>query len=218
MVEMKPKFLPAATVVFLVFSLILLGFQRFAFVSAVSEFSLSEIDAEILVVSPVDNGSYTGDIPLNISIRFGAFSRIPNASLIPYQKVSCLYKVDNGEWKNASLVYASEQGGRWHPTHAAYWNEVICNYSALLQGLSNGWHVLTITLKPDGIHYWRIAKAGEKSYTLEPIVFFHVFGNYNEPIPQIEKALTITVITPAILILSVLLILRKTRKAIPIRE
>ena len=155
MVGMNSKFLLMVTVFCFVFPLVFFGFQRVRFVYAVPEFSLSEINAEIWIISPVDNGSYTGDVPLNISIRFGAFSRVPNASRIPYQKISCLYKIDDGEWKNASLVYASKQGGFWHPTHAAYWNEVRCNYSALLHGLSNGWHILNVTLKPEDISYYR---------------------------------------------------------------
>ncbi|MGB9853856.1 MAG: hypothetical protein ACPLRY_03495 [Candidatus Bathyarchaeales archaeon] len=206
---MNSKFLAAVAVVSLVLPLALLGFQRIAFVYALPEFSPSQIQACIWVTSPVDNGFYTGDVPLNISIRFDVFTDGPNEGVIPYQKISCLYKLDDGEWKNASLVYTSGQQGFWNPPNADYANYVVCNYSALLEGLYNGAHILNITLKPDGIPYYRV---GNSTYALNSTIVFHVYGNYNAQIPQIEKAITITIVTPSILTLSALLILRKMRK------
>lgn len=67
---MTSKFLSSIAVVFLAFSLFLLGFQRVRFASALPEFSLNQIEAVVRVISPVDNGFYTGSVPLNISIRF----------------------------------------------------------------------------------------------------------------------------------------------------
>ncbi|MGB9960212.1 MAG: hypothetical protein ACPLKQ_06810 [Candidatus Bathyarchaeales archaeon] len=209
---MASKFLSSVAVVFLAFSLLLLGFQRVSFVSALPEFSLSEIYAVVQVVSPVDNGFYTGNVPLNISISFNVFSSGPNEGVIPYQKISCLYKVDNGEWKNASLVYTSGQQGFWNPPNANYWNYVECNYSALLEGLYNGAHVLNITLKPDGINYYRV---DHSDYALNSTIVFHVYGNYEVPAPNPqtpEKPLTTTVIVVSVITISALIILIKIRK------
>jgi hypothetical protein len=44
-------------------------------------------------------------------------------------------------------------------------------------------------------------------------VAFYIFGNYDAPIPQIEKAITIIVAATSIITTSALLILRKMRKS-----
>jgi hypothetical protein len=176
-----PKSLPRVIVISLVLSLALLGFQHVGFVSAVPEFSFSEIEAEIQVSSPVDNGSYTGDLSLNISIRYYALSHVPNSSVIPYQNINCLYQVDNNDWKNASRISASQQGGFWDPPNDGYWNVIDCNYSAVLQGLFNGEHLLDIDLKPDLEYHYRVAS--NETYVDNATISFFVFGNYDKPMP-----------------------------------
>jgi|YelNatPaOPRAMG01_1025707.scaffolds.fasta_scaffold36155_3 hypothetical protein len=211
MVGMNSKLFSMVTVFCFVFPLVFFGFQRVRFVYAVPEFSPSEIYAVIKIISPIDNGSYTGDVQLNISITFSAFSSGPNMGVIPYQKISCLYRVDGGEWKNASLVHTSGQQGFWNPPNANYWNLVRCNYSALLQGLSNGAHVLDITLKPDGIDYFRV-DGGYRA--LKPTVIFHVFGNEPPaPTTQTENSLITATLMATIIAISAPLIFRKIRKS-----
>ena len=86
----------------LILSLTLLAFQRVAIVYATPNFPFEDIIAEIRNISPEDNGPYTGDVSLNINIRFYAYSYDPNSSLVPYQDINCIYQLDNSEWKNAS--------------------------------------------------------------------------------------------------------------------
>jgi hypothetical protein len=198
----------------LVLSLALLGFQHVELVSAVPEFSFSEIEAEIQVFSPVDNGSYTGNISLNISIRYYAFSHVPNSSVIPYQNINCLYQVDNSAWKSATLDFASKQEGFWSLVNDGYYNTMDCNYSALLRGLYNGAHSLNITLKPDIGYYYRV-----NNDTVNSASRFYVFGNYEQPTstPQptfltSESFLGIVVVVALTITLLTILALRKIRK------
>ena len=86
------------------FSLLQTGF---VFATTVQKFSLDDITANIQNISPSDNGSYIGDITVNITVHFSGYSRYK--PLIPYQEINCLYRVDNGEWQNASLFSASDQ-------------------------------------------------------------------------------------------------------------
>lgn len=173
------KFISTVIVVSLVISLALLGFQRTEFAGATSEFSFKDIEAEIQIISPADNGSYTGDVSLNISIRFSAYSEAPNSSVIPYQDISCIYQLDNSEWTNASLYSASDNGFRdW--VNGGYWNIIKCNYSALLQGLSNGAHLLNVSLKPGEIDLYDYPSM-IRIFT--STVNFFVFGNYDKPVP-----------------------------------
>ena len=154
-------------------------------------FPFSDIIAGIQNFSPADNGSYIGDVPLIISVRFSARSDAPNYSLIPYQEISCLYQLDNGEWKNASLYYASEQKAWYDPTFQGYWNQLDCNYSALLTGLSNGEHLLDIDLKPDLEYHYRISSDGtnvQENLLDNATITFYVFGNYNESVPTDQSS------------------------------
>jgi hypothetical protein len=161
------------------------------FAYATPAFPFKDISAEIQNISPADNGSYTGNVPLNISVRFSAQSDAPNSSLIPYQDITCIYQLDNGEWRNASLHYASEQRAWYDPTFQGYWNQLDCNYTAVLQGLSNGEHLLDIDLKPDLDYHYRISSNGtnvQKNLHDNATITFHVFGDYDEPVPTNQSS------------------------------
>jgi len=189
------KFLAVIILTSLVFSSAQFGFLR---ASAIPNFPFTEIIARIQNISPADNGSYIGDAPLNVSIRFSARSYAPNSSLIPYKEISCIYQLDNGEWKNASLCYASEQGAWYDPTFQGYWNQLDCNYSAVLQGLANGAHSLNVSLTPDLQYYYRVLSNGSSLfYSVGHYVYdalanstinFYVSDNYDKPAPTDQTA------------------------------
>jgi hypothetical protein len=180
----------------LVFLPLQFGFQG---ACAIPDFSFKEIIAEIQNISPADNRSYIGDVPVNISVRYYARSYARNTGLIPYQEISCLYQLDNGEWKNASLIYASEQKALGDPVSRVYWNYLYCNYSAVLEGSSNGEHLLDIDLKPDLDHHIRISSNG--TYVFDSLhsqdnqgslpdnakVTFYVFGD-DKPMSTVQSA------------------------------
>ena len=154
-------------------------------------FSFKEINVNYQNTSPADNGSYSGDVPVNISVRYTARSSAKNAYLIPYQEISCLYRLDNGEWKNTSLSYASEQTYFGDPINRDYWNDLYCNYSAVLHGLSNGVHLLDIDFKPDVSDHLRRSSNGtlfasehsrpNTSLPTNASIVFYVFGNDIKP-------------------------------------
>jgi hypothetical protein len=158
------------------------------FATTVQKFSLDDIAANIRNISPSDNGSYIGDIAVNITVHFSGYSRY--TPLIPYQEINCLYRVDNGEWQNASLFSASAQKYYGLPSNRVNVNYVDCYYNATLQDLANGAHLLDIDLKPDIEDHVRTLSNGTRfgsehssgywaSPRNAPIVFY-VSGNNNE--------------------------------------
>lgn len=180
------KFISTVVVILLLAS-ILLGFScRFAL--GTSEFSFNQLEAEIQVTSPPDNGSNMGNVPLNVSIEFYAFSRVPNSSVIPYQNITCLYQIDNEQYQNASIYYASQQGSFTDIPNSGYWNTIQCNYTASLQGLNNGRHSLNIALEPRGITYYRVNTSFDEVPSTD---YFYVYGNANQPTPTTQPTSSI---------------------------
>jgi hypothetical protein len=167
------------------FSLLQTGF---VFATTVQKFSLDDIAANIRNISPSDNGSYIGDIGVNITVHFSGYSRYK--PLIPYQEINCLIRVDNGEWQNASLVSASPQKHYGLPANRVNVNYVDCIYNATLNGLSNGAHLLDIDLKPDIENHVRTSSNGtifgsehSSGYWTSPRnapIVFYVSGYNNE--------------------------------------
>jgi hypothetical protein len=146
--------------------------------------------AEIQPISPTHNESYTGNIPFSVTIHFSARSPT-NSSLMPYQDISCQYQLDYGYWNNASLSYASEQKVWYDPTFEGFWNQMDCNYNALLESLSKGKHHLNITFTPNlGYSYLVLSNGSTLIYQEEnsqynalvnSTIDFYVFGNYDNP-------------------------------------
>ena len=139
----------------------------FVFATTVQKFSLNDISANIQNISPSDNGCYIRDIPVNITVHFSGYSRYK--PLIPYQEINCLYRVDNGEWQNASLFSASDQKYYGSPANRVNVNYVDCYYNATLRGLSNGAHFLDIDLKPDIDNHVRTSSNGTRSVPNIPV-------------------------------------------------
>lgn len=211
----------------MVFSLAQFGFVRVH--AATNNFPFKDIIAEIQNMSPQDNETYTGDVPLNIHIRFSVRTSDPNSGLIPYQDINCIYQLDDTEWKNASLHYASEQETWWDPT-GGYWNQMDCNYSAVLQELSNGAHSLNVTVTPDLKYYYRVLNNGSSlHYSVGHDVYdaltnstinFYVYGNYDKLTPTDqpaflapEIAFSVAITAVIITIITVIVLRRKNSQA-----
>ena len=220
------KFISVTIAASLVFSLLQFGFLS---ADVIPNFPFNEITAQIQNISPADNGSYVATIPVNVSVRFSAFSKAPNADLIPYQEINCIYRLDNGEWKNVSLSEASEQTSFGDPILQGYWNDVYCNYSATLQGLSSGVHLLDIDLKPVGERV-RLSSNGKNLFAYPDTqnnhslpsnasIIFYVSGNENGPTPtdqptntQHESFLTIVAVLIAVIVAMSVLVYYKKRR------
>jgi hypothetical protein len=175
MMQMKKTALAVtlnSALLFLIITGTLLVFSHEFTICALA-FSTSEIEAEITVTSPVNNGSYTGDVCLDVNIHFFAWSRQKNSSMIPYQDVACLYKVDSKQYQNASIYYASKQSSWVDIPNGGYWNEMRCNYTASLQGLSDGPHSLKIALEPSDITYYRVN--APSTFDNIPTEYFYVY-------------------------------------------
>ncbi len=190
-------------------------------------FPFEEINVQYKNISPADNACYIRKVPVNISVRFYAFSRAKNA-LVPYQEISCLYSVDNGEWQNATLHNASAHKYSWYPANRMWEIYVDCYYNATLQSLSNGVHLLEVDFKPDIGGRSRLSSNGKlfasehssPNTTLprNASITFYVFGN-NKPNPtaqpintEYDPLFSIIVLTISVLVTSSLLIYFKKRK------
>jgi hypothetical protein len=181
--------------------------------------SLGDIQAIIQVISPVANESYTGDVSLNISIHFNAYSPDPNStSIIPYHDIKCIYQLDNGEWKNASLSFASEQSAFWSWVNNVNELWVDCNYSALLQDLSNGVHSICVAVNVDVIPsldsrtYY--GNDGSEYHYSNSVVNFHVLSNSEQTVPTNQSATQeivfgIATVLTVIIISSLIVVLRR---------
>jgi hypothetical protein len=178
-------------------------------------FSFKEITVNYENISPADNGSYTGDVPLNISVRFYAFSQT-KSGVIPYQEISCLYRLDNGEWQNTTLNNASKQGYSGYPINRIWAILVDCNYTATLQDLTNGVHILDVDFQPNLGGILRLSSNGtliasersqyNHSLPTNASIIFYVFGNEIKPTstPQNseeEQALFLDIVIMAIAVI-----------------
>jgi hypothetical protein len=191
--------------------------------------NFKNITAEIQPLSPTFNESHTGEIPLNLTIGYA--SQTPtNSTLIPYQEIVCQYNVDNGSWNNATLVSASTQKVWYDPTFRGYWNQIDCNYSGLLEELSNGRHSMNITLTPSLQYSCFVLSNGTTPFVrigngcynalANSTVDFYVYGNYDSQasIPNQEKlplSTTLVIITASATVVAVtlsLLLYRRHRK------
>jgi hypothetical protein len=203
------NFISAIVLVLLVVSTLLVFSVEFALCT---EFSTSQMEAEILVASPVDNGSYTGDVCLDVSVHFFAWSRQKNSSMIPYRDVACLYKVDDGQYQNASIYYASEQSSWVDIPNSGYWNEMRCNYTASLQGLSDARHSLKIDLEPKGITYYRV---NASIVGVPPTEYFYVYQQTPPDQPtNSPPEFPVTIIALSAIIAAIVLVLLLKRKIV----
>ena len=173
-----------------------------------SEFSTKQIKAAIMITSPTDYASYIGNVTLNVFILFDVHTSESSANMIPYQNVTCLYQVDNGQYQNASLYYASEQTSWPDIPYNSYGNEMQCNYTASLEGLSNGLHSLKITLEPSDITYYFV---NSSAVNVPATVHFYAYQTNSTPTPTIPK-LSWLIIVPLLLSMFAVAVLIRHRK------
>ncbi len=100
---------------------------------------------------PNHNGTYVGVFPLDVNIEYYTYRRTDERVAIPYQTYKCIYTVDNGEWKAASLLPNASQSWCVSLANGGGYTEVFCNYHADIQGLSDGLHLVNVTVTPSEV-------------------------------------------------------------------
>ena len=115
-------------------------------------FSLSEINAGIRITSPISNTTYNETtVILEVTLYLGATEWVPGSHVIPYQEISCVYSLDNGEWKN-TLLNSTTKKEPWQSLVNAWWfNQMESKYNVVLQNLSEGLHFIKVAAKPDSL-------------------------------------------------------------------
>jgi hypothetical protein len=134
-------------------------------------FAFREIDAAIRIRSPVNNTTYNESaILLNITLYLSGTEWVPESHVIPYREISCIYSLDNGEWKNASLASTTENRV-WQSWVNKWWfNQMQSTYTAVLQDLPEGLHFIRVAIRPSGIRSYNYHDIDD----LEPSVNFTI--------------------------------------------
>jgi hypothetical protein len=148
-------------------------------------FGYDELSGSIIVTAPVGNFTYSdSDIVVNASLHIGGHEYEPNTHYVPYQNVSCVYSLDGSEWQNMTLV--SETKSELFPSipNNFWYSNMRLNYTATLQGVSEGSHQLRIDVKPDSIRTRSISSSQEK-----PVVYFNVIGQPSTTAPASDSFL-----------------------------
>lgn len=137
----------------------------------VTPFSFDEINAMIEIQMPGHDGAYVGALTFNVSIEFYNNSPTKLSRAVPYQNITCIYSVDNGEWKNASFNALTDSKKCPSLANGGYWYEEFCTYGAVAQGLSEGLHFINVTVTPSEVH-------SHDSYSLgsDSSLYFTVHG------------------------------------------
>ena len=170
--------------------------------------SFGDIQSIIQIISPVDNASYTGDVSLNISVAFEAYSHM-NSTVIPYQDITCIYRLDSSEWRNASFNSVSEPTIYWSWVNQIYTIQITCSYSATLQVSSSGLHSVSVDVNPDVIRSFDSRtyndSIGVEYYYLNTTVNFYVSNSleHSDSFPIVPSTASIAAVTIAIAIVGV---------------
>jgi hypothetical protein len=118
---------------------------------SITRHSMEDILATIEIQMPNHNGIYAGVFPLDVNIEYYTYRCTDERVAIPFQTYSCIYSVDNGGWKAASLLPNASQGWCVSLANGGGYTEVFCNYHADLQGLSEGLHLINVTVAPNEV-------------------------------------------------------------------
>ncbi len=113
--------------------------------------SMEDILATIEIQMPNHNGTYAGMFPLDVNIEYYTYRHTDERVAIPYQTYKCIYSVDNGEWKTASVLPNASQSWCVSLANGGGYTEVFCNYHADIQGLSDGLHLVNVTVTPSEV-------------------------------------------------------------------
>jgi hypothetical protein len=113
--------------------------------------SHGDVYATIEIQTPIYTGANAGSLALDVTIEYYVYERSTQSVLIPYQNFTCIYSVDNGEWKETFLRANVSQSWCMSLVNGGGWNEVFCSYSAVVQGLSDGLHLINVTVTPSEV-------------------------------------------------------------------
>ena len=131
-------------------------------------FSFSAIDAGIKITSPVSNMTYLeSTIQLTVILYLSGTELVPESHKIPYEQISCVYSLDDGEWENASFV-SNTKSHVWKSfVNELWYNQMDCTYTAILHDIPDGLHTLRVAVKPAGIRSYNSHDVDDREATVE---------------------------------------------------
>ncbi|MCW4018723.1 MAG: hypothetical protein NWF00_08640 [Candidatus Bathyarchaeota archaeon] len=109
-------------------------------------FAAYSVDSvEVSIQSP--NGKYiNSSIPLIAKVNF-IYGTTSTRDEFSFQNVICSYRLDNGEWKNITVINVTSNASQ---PDINYWNGLLhklnVTYSTVLDDLSEGLHVINVTV------------------------------------------------------------------------
>ncbi len=174
-------------------------------------FGYDELSGQILVTAPVCNFTYSEpDIVANVSLHIGGHEYEPNTHYVPYENISCVYSLDGSEWRNMTLVSSAKSELFPSIPNNFWYSNMWLNYTATLQGVSEGLHCLKIGVKPDSIPTRDLMSSED-----QPLVYFNV-ANQPSTLPAIDplpKLVIAIVISGSLAAATAVVIYRKKRGA-----
>jgi hypothetical protein len=187
-------------------SIFLLNFGSSYSPNATIPFNMKELSGQIVVDSPVANFNYsTSYIEIKVSLHIGGIEYTPNTHYVPYQNLSCIYKLDDFDWQNMSLASLGGEEAFCSSVNPYWYGNTWLNYSATLQGLSKGAHSVKIDVRPDIIPIRDINSSQDK-----PLVFFNVINDQSSEIKNLQ--ITGATIASIIAVASVLFVKKRSPK------
>jgi hypothetical protein len=147
------KKIPCLLLVVFIFPVLTLNLGYCYTSNATVPFSYNELSSQFYIYSPAKNFTYSdSDIMINASLFIGSHESEPGTHYIPYQDISCVYRLDGSEWQNMSLISVYIHEPFCSLVNPFWYSTADLNYSATLHGLSEGEHHLQFNIKPDSIH------------------------------------------------------------------
>jgi hypothetical protein len=148
-----------------------------SFATEDSFYPLNSVYAMVIIESPIDNGSYLGNlVTLNASVLLSVYANASQPGIIPYQNVSCFYSLDNEQWVSVPFCFTFGKGVMPSVNEGRYYDQITCFYSKDVENLSEAWHQIRVAVKPDILH----SHHGDGN-TLEGLVNFSV--TKQSPVP-----------------------------------
>jgi hypothetical protein len=104
--------------------------------------------ATIEIKSPNNTLNDAASLNLDVSVEYYTFTHTNGPVEIPYQDFKCVYQVDDGEWREATIFGDISKNWVMSLVNNGGWTTVFCNYTCSLTGLPNGLHLVNITTTP----------------------------------------------------------------------
>ncbi len=164
--------------------------------NATIPFSFKELSGTVYVTSPVENFYSDSNIAVNVSLHIGGIEYEPNTHYVPYQNMSCIVSLDDGEWREMSLVSVGGLEAFSSVVNPFWYSNTWLNYSAALHDVSGGQYFLRIGVKPDGIPLSYESSQGS-------LVYFNIINSAQQkPFPWLPvAAVTVLVAVAAVVYL-----------------